>query len=172
MSACMRPEYAVQLKPDEEILDVVREHAATHAWAWLLAVAWLLLPFFLAWPLFRYGPVGVAVFGALLASGLLYAWLRWRHWRGTMLVVTNRRVIDVETSGLFGRRVTSVPFRRVDEVVVERRGAGAFFLRYATVRVVTAGSAADIEFVRAPGAERLRDLIESRRDAEEEEDEE
>ncbi len=164
----MDPYAFVQLKAHERVVAVVREHAATHLGGWILVSLLLLLPFFLAFPLFKQGTPGVIALAALLLVGLVALWARWRRYMGTVLIVTDRRVIDVEHPGLFGRRVTDVPYRRVDEVAYERRGISATVFRYATLRVVTSGEGADIEFARAPGAERLRDLIESLRDRAEE----
>lgn len=160
----MDPTAFVQLKARERVVAVVREHAVTHLGGWILVAFLILLPFFLAFPLFKQGPPGVIAFAALLLVAVVALWARWRRHLGTVLLVTDRRVIDVEHPGLFGRRVTDVPYRRVDEVAYERRGLCATVFQYATIRIVTAGEGADIEFARAPGAERLRFLIESLRD--------
>lgn len=160
----MDPTLFIQLKAHERVVATVREHAVTHLGGWILVSLLVLLPFFLAFPLFTQGTPGVIAFGFLLLVALVVCWARWRRYMGTVLIVTDRRVIDVEHPGLFGRRLTDVPYSRVDEVAYERRGLAAAFFRYATVRIVTSGTGADIEFVRAPGAERLRDLIESLRD--------
>lgn len=151
--------FYVTLKPEEEVLEIVHASIVPRLPRLLLLVVLLLLPFFLMFPLFSLGLAGVAVFFALLFLGVLLslrAYLRWNH---TALVITDRRLVDIERRGLFDRVVTQAPFSQVDEVSYRIRGVWSTLFRYGSLRVQLAGSAADIEFHCAPAPARVHDLI-------------
>ena len=155
--------YFLKLRADEELLAVAREHAVTRVFPWLLFTIWLLVPFFFLFPLLDRGVTGITGFGFILVTGLLYGWSVYRGWMGTVLVVTNKRLIDVEQSGLFSRRITDISFKRIEEVTRQHRGLGSVIFHYGMLTIVTAGEAADIVCSRVPNVDRLAELIEYHR---------
>lgn len=56
-----------------------------------------------------------------------------------VLVVTNRRIIDIEQKGLFSRIVSSVRFDRIQDITVEVHGIIPTLLNFGTLRIQTAG---------------------------------
>ena len=76
-----------------------------------------------------------------------------------MIIVTDRRLIDLDQRGLFDCVVTEAPFRQIDEVTYRVKGLLPTLCRYGDVRVQLAGSAADLAFCRIPAPQRLHDLI-------------
>lgn len=155
----MRLERVIQLKPEEEILLSVREVALPRIPAFFMLGVWFLLPFFLLFPLFRLGFLGVLGFFAILLPACVFLWREWRRWSDTVLVITDRRVIDVERRGLFDTEVCEASFMDVDEVTFRIKGFLPTLCRYGDVEVKIAGAAADIEFKRCKHPSRVHDLI-------------
>lgn len=156
---------SIQLKPEEEVLEVVHEDVVPHLPRFLLLFLWFVIPFFFLFPLFRQGAVGVVIFFALVGSALVFSFRDYLRWSNTMLVITDRRIIDVERRAFFERVVSEIPYARVDDVTYRVKGLVPTLFRYGDVRVHAAGSGADIEFRRVARPSRVHDLIHDLRDA-------
>lgn len=154
----------IQLKPEEEVLDVVHEDVIPHLPRFFLLCLWFVIPFFFLFPLFREGFLGVVVFFSLAGSAAIFFLRTFTKWVNTVLVITDRRVIDVERRGFFDRVVSEVPYAHVEDVTYRVKGIWPTLFRYGDVRLHVAGSAADIEFYRVPRPSRVHDLINDLRD--------
>lgn len=127
----------VELKPKEEIVGLVRKSLLAHWRRIFFILFWLLLPFFFFFPLLTLGPFGFAFFVAMFLSGLLYAVRRWRMWRNTVFLITDRRLIDVDQVGFFTREVSEVEYEDIKEVQVIKKGLVKRLFRVGAVRVQT-----------------------------------
>jgi len=162
----MKPERLIQLKPEEEILEVVHETTIPHIPKFLLLVIVLALPFFFLFPLFREGLVGVIIFLILLCIGIILLGRAFFIWSRTVLIVTDRRVVDYDQVGLFSRIITEARFRHVDDVTYQIKGVWATIFRFGTIKIQLRGNAADVEFVHVLRPARITDLINDLRDEE------
>jgi len=152
-------EDVIQLKDGEEVLSIVHEDIFPHVPKFILLFLWVVVPFFFLFPLFRLGAIGVLIFFVLLVAALAVSYRTYVMWSHTLMVVTDRRVIDIEQRGLFERAVTEAPFTRIEEVTYRIKGIIPTILRYGELRVKVAGSAADIDFRRVRGPGKIQDLI-------------
>ncbi len=149
----------IQLKVGEEVLEVVHEDLWPRAPGFLLNVFWFVTPFFFLFPLFREGIVGVIIFLLLITVALFFGARAYRRWSGTMLVLTDRRVVDVEQRGLFDRVVSETPYTRIDDVSYHVKGFWSTLFRFGDVHIHVAGTAADIAVSRVPHPARIHDLV-------------
>ena len=154
-----------QLKPEEEILEVVHETIVPSLPKFLGLLLWLVVPFFLLFPLFALGPFGVIIFILLVASAVLAIIKAFLVWSRTVFVITDRRIIDIDQKGFFDREVTEASFRKIDEVSYRVKGVVATIFRYGSVRLHMRGSSADIEFLHVSRPARVHDLINDLRNA-------
>lgn len=152
-------ERLVQLKPNEEVLLVVREDMIPHMPKFLFLLVWFLLPFFFLFPLISFGIPGVVVFAFAVLSSILFLIRYSLMRRYTALIITDRRIVDVEQAGLFTRNVTELAFTQVDEVSYRIQGFWPTVLRLGTVCLKTSGSAANVDFCRVRQPMRVQDLI-------------
>ncbi len=155
----MRIEKLIQLQPDEEILEIVREDLVPHAPKIALFILWLLAPFFLLYPLLQLGWLGLVVFSLFLVSAGWFSWHTFHRWSHTMFVITDQRIVDVDQRRFFQRVVTEIPLGRIDQVSYEIRGILPTVFRLGVVIVTTAGQAADLEFRRVRQPARVSALI-------------
>ena len=158
----------VTLQKDEEVLAVIRRSALTVIFKLLFTLAWFLLPFLFFFPLLRLGGVGIAVFALLLGGALLYAWRFWKTFRQTMLIVTDRRVIDVDQSSWRTSQIVDIPLAEVKTVVTERESFIGGLFGLGMIRIETGdGASFDVEWsgVRHPQivADLLREVQSMRR---------
>lgn len=155
----MKAEQIIQLKPEEEVLEVVHEVMLPNAPRILLFVVILALPFFLLFPLWREGLWGVIVFFLLLCVGALLLYRAYLKWARTVFIISDRRVVDHEQIGLFSRIVSEARFHQIDEVTYHVKGVLPTIFRYGVVRLQLHGNAADIEFKHVRRPARIADLI-------------
>lgn len=154
-----RIDKAVQLKPEEEVLEVVHEDLIPRLPRFALLFLWFVIPFFFLFPLFREGWIGVLIFFALVVSALVAAARAYVRWANTVLVLTDRRVIDIERRAFFDRVISETPYAHIDDVTYRVKGIVPTMFRYGDLRVHVAGSAADIEFCRVARPSRVHDLL-------------
>lgn len=148
-----------QLKPEEEVFEIIREDFAPHSLKFFLIGLWFVVPFFFLFPLFQIGIIGVIIFIVLIGSAFLIGLRSFRKWNNTVMIITDRRIVDVEQNGFFDRVVTEVSFPQIDEVSYRVKGFFPTILRIGVITVKTTGNAADIEFKRMRRPARLHDLI-------------
>jgi hypothetical protein len=150
---------SIQLKPEEEVLEVVREDIVPHLPKFFLHILWFVTPFFFLFPLFREGWVGVLIFFGLVGTAAIVGLRAYVKWANTMLVVTDRRVIDVERRAFFDRIVSEAPYAHIEDVTYRVSGIVPTLFRHGDLRIHVAGTAADIEFRRAARPSRIHDLL-------------
>ncbi|MBI4256935.1 PH domain-containing protein [Candidatus Uhrbacteria bacterium] len=149
----------IELKPREEVLEVIRATVLPKLWVFGLTSIWTVLPFFFLFPLWRQGTGGIVVFLVWLVSGILLLWRHYWLWMRTVFLVTDLRVVDYDQRGFFFREVADARFEQIDEVSVQVKGIMATLFGYGTLRLKLQGAAADMEIERVKRPEHLADLI-------------
>ena len=76
-----------------------------------------------------------------------------------MLIVTDKRVVDIDQRGFFDRIVTEASYAQIDEVSYRVKGFWSTVFRFGALRLDLAGSAADIQFGRIFRPSRIHNLI-------------
>ncbi len=148
-----------QLKPKEEIEQVVRVSGIAAFPRFALLGLLFVLPFFFFFPLMRQGVVGVTFFVVIVLVILFFLFREYFRWDRTVLVVTDRRIVDIEQKGFFYKVVSEAPFSQIDEVTYRKKGIGQTLFGFGTLKIHMHGSGADIEFERLPRPAAVYDLI-------------
>lgn len=153
-----RPEHIIQLKPGEQVTLVVREHFIMQLLPLASAGAvYLALMFFLYYFL-QLGTLGLV--GWLVAVSLVvgYGARRWWLWYYEVAVMTDRRCIDVQRTGLFTKAVKELPWSSVDDIQFNQRGFLATLLHYGAIVIIsTTGDRIELQHVYQP--EKVRDIL-------------
>ena len=154
--------------PDEETLLEVRNHWAPCMPKILISFVWIVLPFFFLFPLIQLGTVGVAVFFALVFSGIFFAARSWVAWSKTVFIVTSQRIIDIDQNGFFSRTVSEAAYSDIEDVSWSRKGIMPAILGYGNLEIKIKGAAADLEIFSVRFPEYVQSVINDARRADRE----
>ncbi len=135
----------INLRVGEEIALAVRAHPIKLATSLFLCAVLLIAPFFFMAPLFALGRPGLAAFFVLIALGLFLAGRKYALWRGTVFVVTNQRVIDLDRRGFFRRIVSEVNFDNITDISFEIAGLWQTVFHAGDVLISTRSGSHSIE---------------------------
>jgi len=76
-----------------------------------------------------------------------------------ILIVTNRRLIDIDQIGLFARDIATLPIENVEDVKIEVIGVLSTLFGFGNLHVQTAGTAKEIVLRGVKRPERAKQLI-------------
>lgn len=155
----MKLKQLITPKPNEEVLLVVRSSFVPQIPAFLGAMLFFLAPFFLLYPLFRWGTYGVIVFCVWVVVSMLVLWRFFRRYAYSLLILTDHRLIDVDQKGLFDRVVTESSFEEITDVSTHTKGFFPNVFRYGAISVLREGSAPDLLFPCVPRPSRVQTIL-------------
>lgn len=158
----------IGLEPHEAIILHGRRH-----W-FILALRLLpLIPFILV-PLVIFGIFGTVPLqtdsliemsgnGASFAVFILFSWflfvwigafIIWTDYFLDVLVVTSKRIINIEQKALFSREIASLRLDKIQDITIDINGILATFLSFGNIRIQTAGEQEEflIRFIQDPEA--------------------
>lgn len=155
--------------PDEKVVHVLHRHPLTIFW---LVLGYLLLlgtvPF-LAWylPLYQPGLVSDPALMPLAVLGgsafFLFAWLflfqNFMDYYLDVWIVTNKRILNIEQTGLFARTVSELRLYRVQDVTSTVKGVVETLFDYGDVEIQTAGEKTRFVFEQIPHPTRISKSI-------------
>jgi len=143
----------IELHPDEEVKTIFRAYAAHPLAAFALAFLLVFFAFYFfvplwylhvwRWDLFTAGRI---IFSLMLIVAAYLAIRAWVVYRGTMLVVTGERVIDVHRRGLFDRIVSEIPYASISDVSYRSKGMVEMLANIGTITFQTMGGKENIAF--------------------------
>lgn len=151
----------IQPKPGEHIQGVFRRQRVGLIGSLIVATLCITLPFFFLFSLTRSGTWGILVFAVLLASGLAIGLRALLLWDANALILTNQRLIYVEQTGLWHRRVQEMAMTSIHEISCESRGIWETLFRVGTLRIRASGAAQELMIEHLSRPERARSLIQS-----------
>ena len=155
----------VELKPQEQVLAVVRKSICRELPRFVFAVIFILVPFFFFFPLMRLGGFGFVIFIIILAFAILYLSRLWVMWFYSILIITDERVIDSEQQGLFQREITEIDIQDIDDVELERKGLLQKLCKLSSVYIRThKDHSYDIKLSDLVKAEKFESLLEAVQD--------
>jgi len=134
-----------QLKEGEELVRIVRRHPVVLVPAVGLGVILLLLNFFLISWWFQHSFLGILGFITLLIISTVLIIRGWYIWNRTVLVVTDRRLIDINQRGLFEHHVAESSYQKIQDVRYTVKGVWQTMFDFGAVIVQTAGNATNLE---------------------------
>jgi len=158
----------IHFQKNEKILLVVRKHWTIYLIEGVSVLGFIAIPF------------AIAVFTPLVSSisfsgdyfllyiffsslWLLLAWniffVIWTNNYLDIVIVTNRRVIDIEQIGLFHRDVSSFYLNKIEDITVETRGFFGTLLRFGNLHIQTAGEDRELRLDHISSPEKTRRLI-------------
>lgn len=154
--------FSKNLKPGEEVVEIVRRYSLTYLPHGSLGLVLLLLPFFLLFPLFRWGGWGILIFFILILTAIVFIFRILYVWYFNVFVITNFRLIDIDQRGFFSRAVTEANYEKIQDVSITIKGVFATMFKFGSVHIQTAGTQVQIEIDRIYNPQRIQSLITER----------
>lgn len=149
----------VELDIDEEIIAIVKKSILLELSRLIFGFIWIILPFFFFFSLMKLELTGVIFFVLIELAGVWYTFRIWNIWRLSMLIVTDRRVIDLHQASLFKREIHELWYKQIKSVKVKKIGVVGL-LNLGALRVHTKkGEKFDLEFYGLKNPGYVRDLI-------------
>jgi LPXTG-motif cell wall-anchored protein len=160
------------LQPGEKILAGIRKHWLVFSFETIGIVIAALLPVIFFGPatsflkeIFELPATGQSDAAALFLLGVwellmfIIFFIILTNYYLDIVIITNKRVIDVDQLSLFARDIASTPIENVEDVKIEVLGVLATLFKFGNLHVQTAGQMREtvISGVRHP--ERAKDLI-------------
>lgn len=146
--------------PDETIVHVLHRHPLTIFWLAMGYVLFLGCIPFLFWylPLYQAELVADPVLMPLIVLGgsafFLFAWLflfqNFMDYYLDVWIVTNKRILNIEQTGLFTRIVSELRLYRVQDVTSTVKGIAETLFDYGNVEIQTAGEKTRFLFEQIP----------------------
>lgn len=152
---------------DEEILLFLRRHMITNIY-WLIITFLLLIaplvivPFIVALSLFpfeippNYGLV-LGIFYYLVV--FCYGFINFLYWFYNIGIITDRRVVDVDYSGIIYVHVAATIVSKIEDVSYAQTGFLRTLFNYGDVSIRTAAQVLDFEFLRVPHPSKVTFII-------------
>ena len=97
------------------------------------------------------------------AIWMLFLWvaffIMWTDYYLDILILTNKRVIEIEQKALFSREISTFRLDRIQDVTVEVNGVIATFLNFGDIHIQTAGEIPEITVRGIPYPHNAREAI-------------
>ena len=155
----------IELYTDEEVLAEMRRHWFVIASEAIFLGAAAVAPLFAFFVLRKFVPVSLplSALSFFYSVFLFLLWVAffvaWTNYYLDVLVVTNKRIIDIEQVSLFSRDNVSVPLQNIQDVKVEVFGILPSLLDYGNLSVQTAGESREVVISRIAHPHKAREQI-------------
>ena len=146
----------IKMYEDEKILAEIRRHWFVIAGEAIALGALAIAPLVIL-PILQGTLRGISSFEASIpfftflffySVWLVFIWIlffvAWTNYYLDILIVTNKRIVDIEQVALFSRDHVSVPLRNVEDVKVEIVGLLPSLFKYGDLHVQTAGESKEV----------------------------
>ena len=94
---------------------------------------------------------------------LLFVWLLfckfWVDYYLDILVVTDKRIVDIEQIGFFNRRVSTVRLEKIQDITIAVRGILGSMLKFGEIRIQSAGEAREFLMKDVPNPYHIKETV-------------
>jgi uncharacterized membrane protein YdbT with pleckstrin-like domain len=150
------------LKEDEHLVTVARAAVVTTLPAFFLAAVLISAAAFFLTPLLRLAVLGYVILGVLVALGLAIGLGKLMRWRGTALILTEKRLFFLRRSGLFSRNVIELSLSKISAVSYRVNGLCSTIFGYGTLLIATTASETPLSMTHLSHPDRLETVIAER----------
>ncbi|KKQ13886.1 MAG: hypothetical protein US28_C0043G0017 [Candidatus Daviesbacteria bacterium GW2011_GWA1_36_8] len=158
----------IEQEPDEQIILFLRQHGITNVPWILLALFAIFLPFIVIQLDISLGtnflinvPNQALIGGLVIYYMLIIAYIieQFLFWYFNIYIVTNLHLVDINFHSLLSRDIIELEFRDVESVSTDIRGIFASLFNFGDVIVQTAGTSANIQFLKVPKSQDVVTII-------------
>lgn len=154
---------------DEEILYIFRE-ASIKNLGWIFSFfVLLLLPIFFNFILLQFNqsdfPMKVNMGTSFILNVFWYLFTfgfgfeRFLSWFFNVYIITSKRIVDMDFTGLFHKNVSEAPLRNIEDITYTVSGTFPTLFNYGTIRIQTAAEKGEFEFTDVSSPSKVQDIL-------------
>ena len=154
------------LSSDEKIVLKVHRHKLVLVFKSFFLILFILLPPVLFWFGGQTGAIKsnqlalfLSVYSAILLIGWMIFFIIWTDYYLDVLIVTDKRIIDIEQRGFFKREVSTVRLESIEDITINVSGVVATFLDYGTLKLQTAAENREFIIYDVPHPNKVKSTI-------------
>lgn len=151
----------INLHADEELIGVLHHHPVTYAKQIAITVFLILGSFFFMFALFSLGEIGVALFCALILTGVIYGSREFYIWFANACVITSQRLVDIDQRAIFHKTVSDIDYAKINDISYSVKGINQTIFNIGSIKVQSSGATLLLKNIKDPGKinQLLADLI-------------
>jgi hypothetical protein len=151
----------INLHANEELIAILHHHPMTYAKQIAVTAILILGSFFFMFALFSQGEIGVALFCALIITGVIYGSREFYIWFANSCVVTSQRLVDIDQQGIFHKIVSDVDYAKIIDISYSVNGISQTIFNIGSIKVQSSGATLLLKNIKEPGKvnQLLVDLI-------------
>jgi hypothetical protein len=151
----------INLHSSEKLIAVLHHHPITYAKQIAVTTILILGAFFFMFALFSLGEIGVALFCALIITGIIYGSREFYIWFANSCVFTSERMVDIDQQAIFRKTVSDIEYSKIIDISYSLRGIIQTVFNIGAIRVQSNGATLLLRNIKEPGKvnQLLADLI-------------
>ena len=165
----------IKLLDNEKIVTIKRRHWFIIATEGFVLFLIAFSPVFLVFVFYIFDPKVVNLLQDYWLFAIFYAafWIQifwsiffmsWTNYYLDVLLVTNKRIVDIEQLNLFSRDIAEVRLEDIQDIKTEELGFIPHILKMGNLHIQTAGQIKEIFLRDVPDADEIKDIISKYRD--------
>ena len=155
-----------KLETGENMILKIRRHKLGLIFQSMFLALFIILPPLLFWISERTITIKgnyFALFVGVYSLVLLIAWMMffviWTSYYLDVLIITDKRVIDIDQKGFFSREVATLSLDKIQDITITISGILATFMDFGTVKIQTAGESKEFTIRDVPEPAKIKSTI-------------
>ena len=151
----------INLHANEELIAVLHHHPVTYAKQIMITAILILGAFFFMFALFSLGEIGVALFCAIILTGVFYGSRELYIWFANASVITSQRLVDIDQQAIFHKTVSDIDYGKIIDISYSVKGISQTIFNIGSIKVQSSGAKLLLKNIKEPGKvnQLLVDLI-------------
>jgi hypothetical protein len=125
----------INLRPNEEIISIIRAGFFSTVWYYLLGFLFLITASFFMFWLFAQAIWGYVVYGVVVFIGLYIIFRTWYFKNKNFSVITNERIVNVSRAGWFEEYISVLDYNSINEIFLRRQGLMSNLFNFGSIEV-------------------------------------
>ena len=156
----------LDLSPEEKIVLKVRRHKLVLFFESAFIILFILLPPAIyavsrSWIVIKGSDdaLFLASYFIILLFGWVIFFMIWTNYYLDVLIITDKRIVDIEQKGFFSRDVSTVRLENIEDITVSVSGVLATFVDFGTLKIQTAAESREFIVRNVPKPNKVKGII-------------
>jgi len=147
------------LSDNERLIKIIRRSPIVLGLNLFFPLLIILGTFFLMYPLFIWGNLGITIFSSLILISLIWIFRAAIVWYWQRFIITNQRIIDFDQQGILKKVVSEIPYAEIKNAYYENHGLIQLIARLGNFYLILRDNKTKIEFRDIKTPERILELV-------------